>query len=718
MDDMRRWLSPADPSSNLEAARAQRHAGTGVWFLESDLFVRWKTGEIRFLWLYGIVGAGKTVLSTTVFSHLEDVGSRCTLAFFFDSMDIGKQTFDCLLRSLAWQLYRSVAASRGELESLYKLCSDGATQPDISRLSVCIESMMQSSEGLSVIIDALDECTTMQALLAWLETIVSNSSFNNVNFIVTGRQLIDLMRFTRSICSDECFVSMIQPGARDDIESYVEARLKQDMRFTIPQDSLGEIRTRLVNECGGMFLWTAIQLDALAACQSLAAMKASLQSLPRDLLETYRGIIRRLNPDYRNDVIRLLQFLTYTEQPLTTSAAIEIMATRLDTDPPHFNVENRLFRDEDLLQHCPSLLSLIAPSPDRRESRKVRLSHSTVKDFLLREGDQFERKSASIAITRTALIYIRDIDSEITLEDALARFPLAERAATMLLEFARHAEADDGVLSEIMSFLLDSFALDEGNGTDVSALCVASQEGHSEVIRLLLEHGADVSAGDDASWSPLHAASKNGHHDIVQALINRGADVNAHIERRNHPITLASSRGHVKIVQLLISVGTEVNGFALYEASSNGHVEVVKALLEKKPRLIDLGPFLQNPALYIALEKGHDRVVEVLRSYILCRAARAGDYYAVKELLDEGASPNGRTSLGTPLNIAAKCSHTPIVKLLLERGADAIIAVGDDRLAYDEDYLWRETSEEILDLLREHQSGGLSSDKLNDGLDD
>lgn len=252
MHDMRRWLSPADPSSNLEAARAQRHAGTGVWFLESDLFVRWKTGEIRFLWLYGIVGAGKTVLSTTAFSHLEDVGSRCTLAFFFDSMDIGKQTFDCLLRSLAWQLYRSVAASRGELESLYKLCHDGATQPDISRLSVCIESMMQSSEGLSVIIDALDECTTMQALLAWLETIVSNSSFNNVNFIVTGRQLIDLMRFTRSICSDECFVSMIQPGARDDIESYVEARLKQDMRFTIPQDSLGEIRTRLVDDCGGM----------------------------------------------------------------------------------------------------------------------------------------------------------------------------------------------------------------------------------------------------------------------------------------------------------------------------------------------------------------------------------------------------------------------------------------------------------------------------------
>ncbi|KAF5491628.1 Ankyrin repeat and SOCS box protein 3 [Colletotrichum siamense] len=528
--------------------------------------------------------------------------------------------------------------------------------------------------------------------------------------------------------------------------SYVNARLEQDVRFTmkqIPQDLLGEIRTRLRDESDGS-----------------------------------------------NDVIRLLQFLTYTEQPLTSSEAIEILATQLDTDPPHFNVEKRLFRDEDLLQYCPSLLSLIAPSPHRRESRKVRLSHKTVKDFLLCEGAQkFEPNSASIAITRTALIYIRDIDSEVTLEDALARFSLAERAATMLLKFARRAEADDVVLPEMMSFLLDPLALDrwcrlsqistgdhqlsplfiacklgllrvtrqlledgvdvnEGSGTHVSALFIASQEGHSEVVRLLLMHGADVSAGDDTSWSPLVAASRegrretvrlligwgadvnavsytygtapkvaseNGHRDIVRALIDRGADVNANIEGRNHPITLASSRGHVKVVQLLIDSGATANGHALYEASRNGHVGVVELLLDEDPALLNHQSYMENPALQAALEGGHGRIVEILRSHILCHAVIAEDYDSVEALLDEGASPDKSSCLGTPLKIAAGKRNVSIVKLLLQKGADISIAAdGDDLVTYYKDSLGLKTSKEILRLLYEHQSSGLTYDELYD----
>ncbi|KAL3293052.1 Pfs NACHT and Ankyrin domain protein [Colletotrichum asianum] len=760
MDQMRHWLSPADTSSSLDAARSQRHKGTGVWFLNNEDFVHWKSGGKGFLWLDGIPGSGKTILSTTVFDHLEDIGSGCTLAFFFDFMDIGKQTFDCLLRSLAWQLYRSVAASRGELESLHTFCHDGATQPYISRLAVCVESMIQSSEGLSVIIDALDECATGQTLLLWLESIVLNPSFDNIKLMVTGGRQLHLSESFSGLRRNRYIVSM-RLHTSNDIMSYVNARLEQDVGFTmkqIPQDLLGEIRTRLRDESEGSFLWAVIQLDTLAACQSLAAMKASLQSLPRDLLETYRGIIRRLNPDYRNDVIRLLQFLTYTEQPLTSSEAIEILATQLDTDPPHFNVEKRLFRDEDLLQYCPSLLSLIAPSPHRRESRKVRLSHKTVKDFLLCEGAQFEPKSASIAITRTALIYIRDIDIQDTLKEVSARFPLAERAAQVVVALARDTEADDDVFSEISSFLLDSIALDrlcrlsqisigdhqvsplfiacklglqrvtrrlledgvdanEGSGTHHGALFVASQEGHSEVLQLLLEHGADVSAGDGTSWSPLQAASENGHQDIVRVLLAARVDVHAYTQEASSPVTLASLRGHTEVMRLLVDSGPAANGYALYEASRKGHVGVVELLLDEDPALLNHQSYMENSALRAALEGGHDRVIEILRSHILCQAVIAGDYGTVEALLDEGASPDERSCLGTPLKIAAQNKNESIVKLLLQKGADVSIAAdGDDLVGYYAGSLGLKTSKEILHLLCEHHTSGLSGDELYDFL--
>ena len=50
---------------------------------------------------------------------------------------------------------------------------------------------------------------------------------------------------------------------------------------------------------------------------------------------------------------------------------------------------------------------------------------------------------------------------------------------------------------------------------DDYALRSASGNGHPEVVRLLLEHGADVHAGDDYA---LRLASRNGHPEVVRLL--------------------------------------------------------------------------------------------------------------------------------------------------------------------------------------------------------
>jgi ankyrin repeat protein len=68
--------------------------------------------------------------------------------------------------------------------------------------------------------------------------------------------------------------------------------------------------------------------------------------------------------------------------------------------------------------------------------------------------------------------------------------------------------------------------------TGETALHLAAGEGHLEIVKLLLEHGADVNA-KTAYETALHLAAGEGHLEIVKLLLEHGADVNAKTAVRN-----------------------------------------------------------------------------------------------------------------------------------------------------------------------------------------
>ena len=51
-DNLLRWLSPSDPSTNHNIASKAHHNGTAQWFLEGSIFNQWKSTD-PFLWLHG-----------------------------------------------------------------------------------------------------------------------------------------------------------------------------------------------------------------------------------------------------------------------------------------------------------------------------------------------------------------------------------------------------------------------------------------------------------------------------------------------------------------------------------------------------------------------------------------------------------------------------------------------------------------------------------------
>ena len=62
---------------------------------------------------------------------------------------------------------------------------------------------------------------------------------------------------------------------------------------------------------------------------------------------------------------------------------------------------------------------------------------------------------------------------------------------------------------------------------ELNELCAAAEAGHLDIVKTLIEHGADVNAVAREGWTALLIAADYGHFGIVKTLIEHGADVNA-----------------------------------------------------------------------------------------------------------------------------------------------------------------------------------------------
>ena len=61
--------------------------------------------------------------------------------------------------------------------------------------------------------------------------------------------------------------------------------------------------------------------------------------------------------------------------------------------------------------------------------------------------------------------------------------------------------------------------------TGASALYIASQNGHIEVVRELIAKGAHIDMQENTGESALYIASQNGHIEVVRELIAKGAQI-------------------------------------------------------------------------------------------------------------------------------------------------------------------------------------------------
>ena len=104
-----------------------------------------------------------------------------------------------------------------------------------------------------------------------------------------------------------------------------------------------------------------------------------------------------------------------------------------------------------------------------------------------------------------------------------------EEATERLLTAARFGHLDEAQQA------IHSGASINLNGNVTTPLHRASEAGHTEIARLLINKGADIEARDAGYMRPLHLAAIYRHAEVARLLIQHGADVNAYDGYRKTP---------------------------------------------------------------------------------------------------------------------------------------------------------------------------------------
>ena len=140
---------------------------------------------------------------------------------------------------------------------------------------------------------------------------------------------------------------------------------------------------------------------------------------------------------------------------------------------------------------------------------------------------------------------------------------------------------------DMLKLLIDKGA-DPNMSDDIgtTALNISSSHGYIKSVKYLLEVGANPNISDDCGYSPLINSSLNYNDDIIEILINAGADINSINNRHETALMTAIIYNRLEIVKKLIKHGAKPfikNNFgknARYIAKRFGNKQMIKTIEE------------------------------------------------------------------------------------------------------------------------------------------
>ncbi|OQO14954.1 hypothetical protein B0A48_00336 [Cryoendolithus antarcticus] len=306
----------------------------------------------------------------------------------------------------------------------------------------------------------------------------------------------------------------------------------------------------------------------------------------------------------------------------------------------------------------------------------------------------------------------------------------AEGSSKHLLE-----AAGKGSLTLVSASLRQGADIEFCGDDGCTALLLATQGGHSKIVRVLSEYSADceaidasgknslhmaassgdlisceivlervkdIDASDKDGWTALHYAAKHNHEEIVDLLCTKGADLTAAVSAGSldagaHPLHVAVRSRSNRATRSLLKAGSSARAkcsdrnLPLNIAAMNGDSAMIECLLDAGADIEATGKE-DNPPIHHAAANNRSLAISTLlqggaqlqpRLHIsgntpLHTAALFSNTAAAQFLIQKGHTVNTLDYAGdTPLHVAAKAGSAATVSLLLDSGGD-VDAIGAD----------------------------------------
>ena len=619
---------------------------TGTWILKHEQYKRWLTTDgATCLWIHGIPGVGKSVLSSAIVDNLRSTrrSKHVTITCFVDEcMDPNDYALS-VIRTIISQLelHQQVKLSPLLIQSVLVDLEASTLQmtPTMFRYQLQrIFANLEVEDRIVFIVDGADAGEWINTLFMH-EIVQANTSRCKAGLFkcsISSRVSNSASVPNNQIASIELDK---EHGLQRDVKAFAEDRLSRLTQKSCKEGSSPMIVRRLCLLAEANFLWISMVLGPIIGSHSqLASVNDFLDSLPSGLNGIYEKILQDIHAKHFEVANKVFSWVLAARRPLMLSELIEA----INVGNPGSTSKGLLLSSQDLLNTCGSFL-IVA------KDNIVRFVHSSARDYLISKHEAMPQwnsfRQAHELIANVCLTMLTSSQPE--KENLTSLYAHADPAyfrlngpKPSLLEYAAAnwrlhyglAEATSsllpGRLQRFLSVTLNHICQKLsmgicGRSTRIAQtiLRLCSQYGFRNTVQLYLEMGVPPDC-DTCTYCdpPIHLAAAKGHTEIVTLLLQKAADIDARTFTYGRtPLHSATAAGSLDTVRLLLEYGAKADAVSsdialtpLHVAARAGLVEAVKLLIRYGA---DVNAKLQTTnetPLHLAVAHGHEKVVKCL----------------------------------------------------------------------------------------------------------